>query len=93
MLNYTGLIKWKILLTDIDADPWVTSLTRFRKDDVIRNQDSICGILSGLAPRCHHHRDRSPSSDMTSYGDLGAYPCARYSWTPLCNLKQASDLP
>lgn len=43
---------------------WMTSLTRFRKDDIIRNQDSICGILPGLAPRCHHHR-RSFSQSRT----------------------------
>lgn len=51
------------------------------QDDVIRNQDSICGILSGLAPRCHTVEIVLPA--RTCRRDRGAYPYAGYSWTPL----------
>jgi len=44
------------------------------QDDVIRNQDSICGILSGLAPRCHTVEIVLPA--RTCRRDQSAYPYA-----------------
>lgn len=51
------------------------------QDDVIRNQDSIYGILSGLAPRCHTVEIVLPA--RTCRRGRSAYPYAGgYSWTP-----------
>lgn len=67
------------------ADSWITrSKSRnFERsqDDVTRNQDSICEILSGLAPRCHTVERSSFQLGLSARPKR--VPLRGYSWTPL----------